>query len=692
MSFRLSDAYARRPSDDDRRAPDSRDRRRESYARGGFDPYKDDRHRRDTDTYLKGRRNSSFSPRETPSAEPPKLDTAALPLPTSRPPATSPDGNKSNVCDKLVKLPRKHAEAIIEVARLRAERDPLDKVLRQRKAEYEKSMIKHAEFPSVPELQNMHRTKYAERVRLLDDQIQKAQAEVQKTAEAIASTISSLPWNQSKENDNKVATSAGGLQQQATANKRQQAEIDDLKAQIRQMQAERSQEREDLKAEFARMKGEAEEMRKVMKEMKGMKGMKEEVKEEVKEQLRLVRGDFERRQTEQVTDLRSRLSKHEKQLKGALEQRLTLVEQSSSSDKASSTEISTLIQQENSLLRSAVDGVLRRVEEFTRQLAQLSEEVMRLKGDTATDHRQLWAEMRRVEGRVEEHETKLSNIDFDALEGVAETMSFAFPNLQRKVEGIQSNVDNVPQETESRHKALLGQVQEFLSKMGTTVGLMVDGLQNTVQDHQTRIKALESASTGGGRPNGTEVLGTRLDLDLISSNGASESIKAEVDSIKAVVGGVSGELARLLDQFNQLSLNVATLTKDINDQMDLLRHLVTDLDTRFTNLSTKSMAEQIIQQLEQVYPNAREIAADIHSLKTLVDNLSAKLGSLEARVQDYKGKVADFENTFENSFSGIKEQLFEAADAYLSNGVAHKRRKLNPNVNGDEHAISNGIN
>ena len=37
------------------------------------------------------------------------------------------------------------------MARLRAEKDPVEKVFKQRTAEYEKSMAKHAElFPSVP--------------------------------------------------------------------------------------------------------------------------------------------------------------------------------------------------------------------------------------------------------------------------------------------------------------------------------------------------------------------------------------------------------------------------------------------------------------------------------------------------------------------------------------------------------------
>jgi|SRR5690242_5334480 hypothetical protein len=70
MSHRSSDPYARRPTkDDDRRSPDARDRRRDSYSRdtrGASDPYKDDRYHRDrdADSSLRDRRNPSKTSRD----------------------------------------------------------------------------------------------------------------------------------------------------------------------------------------------------------------------------------------------------------------------------------------------------------------------------------------------------------------------------------------------------------------------------------------------------------------------------------------------------------------------------------------------------------------------------------------------------------------------------------------------------
>lgn len=79
MFQRSSDAYSRRPSEDDRRGLDSRDRRRETYAKRGPDLYKDDRHRRDTDGSLKDSPHSSDPPRGPPPPTRTRSDSAINP-------------------------------------------------------------------------------------------------------------------------------------------------------------------------------------------------------------------------------------------------------------------------------------------------------------------------------------------------------------------------------------------------------------------------------------------------------------------------------------------------------------------------------------------------------------------------------------------------------------------------------------
>ncbi len=68
MSYN-QDVYSRRPTDDDRRVPDHRDRRRDSLPRALPDAFREDRYRRDTatSTSTKGRRNPAESPRDQPS-------------------------------------------------------------------------------------------------------------------------------------------------------------------------------------------------------------------------------------------------------------------------------------------------------------------------------------------------------------------------------------------------------------------------------------------------------------------------------------------------------------------------------------------------------------------------------------------------------------------------------------------------
>ena len=74
MSYRSSDAYSRRPTGDDRRISDSRDRRRESLHKAGSDPHREDRHRRDADISNRGSRRD---PPEEHFRETPLLNNAA---------------------------------------------------------------------------------------------------------------------------------------------------------------------------------------------------------------------------------------------------------------------------------------------------------------------------------------------------------------------------------------------------------------------------------------------------------------------------------------------------------------------------------------------------------------------------------------------------------------------------------------
>jgi DNA repair exonuclease SbcCD ATPase subunit len=587
---------------------------------------------------------------------------------------------------------------MIDVAKLRAERDPLDAVLKQRQAEYEKSMVKHAEFPSIPEVQNMHRMKYADRVRRLDAQIQKATDEVDKIFESIAQILW-RPSPQIREPTNKAAAPASNPQQQQDTAKKQQAEINDLKTQLRQIQTLHSQEKEGLQADFAKrckqmkeetegikemMKGMKKEMMKEMKEMRmkatkeegTMMGAKQEV-EDVKEELRGMREELEKRQTEseqsQRNDLQSQLSKQEKDLKRVIADQLS--EHKSSSGHVSSAEVFDLIQRESSVRVSDVSGLLKRVDELTGQLAQHSQETISLRADLTACNQQAEGQIR----KVDEQEARLSNIDFDTLDKVAETMvSFDFPNLQRKVDAIQTTVDEFPE----KHQTLLGQVQHLTALMGNEVGKMIDGVKSTARAQEGRIEALESSSWNGGRSSTAEGHAMMPEFESIGSDIAS--VKTDINAVKATVDGLSHEYPGLSSQIHQFDLNVKATTKDFGDQLDSVRHSVAVLDTKFNNLSTRALAEQIIGQLEQIYPNARQLAADTDGLKKLADGFTVRLESLEGQMQEHKVRFGD------DGMHYYEQVAKHLVDCQSKNGLPQKRRRTDSGPNGAEYPVANG--
>ena len=222
---------------------------------------------------------------------------------------------------------------------------------------------------------------------------------------------------------------------------------------------------------------------------------------------------------------------------------------------------------------------------LTGQLAQHHQESVRLRNDIAACKQQVGHQSQ----TVEEHAGKLSGIDLDNLDKVADMMDLMIPMLQRKM-------DRFPAEIDNKHNSLLEQVKTLTGKVAMTAGELVQGIQSTVDAQAERIKKLESApSTASG-------WATIAKLEPLKTTIAS--IKAECDSTRTLVDGLNNQYAGLSIQIKQINDDVVTSNKNLSDQLDFVWQSTTSLDTRFNNLSTRGLAEHIIGQLEQVYPNA----------------------------------------------------------------------------------------
>ncbi|KAK4100999.1 hypothetical protein N658DRAFT_516198 [Parathielavia hyrcaniae] len=734
MSYRAaSDAYSRRPTDDDRRGSDSRESRRDSFPRKGSDPYKDERYRRDTDPNARDRRNPTESSRDSslfgnPAKITPTAAGSARSIPRSRSasisqsPAASPGVGQTPVDERLRGMLQKYAAAAVTKATLMAEREPLAKAMKARQAEYDKSMNKHADFPSVPEVQNMHRLKYASNVSSLDARIEKAQHELDTVAESLAQAF--LHQQSSAQNTEPAITTAVSAmlaQYQKTINNLQ-TKICAQETRVRDIEAEHSEELSQLRAEFAQktakmkewmdeqleafkakndtkqaktMKGLKEEMRREMreemrKEMKGemWRDMKDEMRREMKEQLA---GEFEKRQTEQGksqrNDMRAQLCKHEEEVTRAVEQQL--LAHKTSSEATLRMEFSTLVQKEGSTLRSDVSGLLSRVDALAGELARNAQAMASLRHDLTAGAQRVEEEAR----KVEEHEAKLSSLDIDALGEAAETLSVGFPALQTKVAAIQAKVDGISTEgldakLETGHQQIFSRVEEYVGQMGDLLGQMVDGLRNAVVDHGTRIATLETAPASGAGSI-TARSGTSS-AKVPSANPDLASVRSECISARAAAERLTRLYTELSSKVDEVTRDFSASHENLNKQLEAERLSLEVLDTQFNNLTTDALAKIIIGVLEGLYPNARLLNNDIEALKTQAGRFGSRLDSLEGRVQDFKGKVDSLGDAKLDRLNGAKMHEYSLKDAEESGRPGQKRKRWDSTENGAEHMGTNG--
>ncbi|KAL2149494.1 hypothetical protein VTH82DRAFT_8145 [Thermothelomyces myriococcoides] len=611
MSSKTSDAYSRRPFGDDRRVSESRDRRRESLQRAGSDSSKADKHRQDSDKSARDslRKQSDVSSGALPALSPTSnphlsrssraengLKTSSASQPSAESPSTG-----STLSTELISLLKRHDAAVVEVSRLRAERDPLEKVWKKRQEEYEKSKIKHAEFPSVPEVQNLHRVKYGERLHHLDAEIRKAQDIANETGRAIALAIS-------------------GCSQPAEPPKGQLAEISELRSELRKLKAERLQERNkheaELEKQFAELREQltkqftkqlSEQAEKIdrglseMSEIKTRSSIKEEIGQDIERRLRVTREEFDKRLSDGL-------------------------------EAVTSAKASVRMQKETTALRTDVSSLLKRVDDLTRELTRNAQKVATFRDElteqlaesgrgVASLRKDLSVCVQRVEveaRKVEEHEEKLSGLDTEALEGVAEKMSIEFPDLQRKMEDVRAKMDSAisRQEVEAKQNSLLAKVQRYVTESGETFARIVDEVQKTTAEHSVQIEELKKASMDTARVGADPE--TKVEFETISSDIAS--IKSEFDATKVTVDKLSKDVSTIVDE-------------DLKNQLEMVRFSIKVLDSQFSNLSTKSLAEHILGQLAQIYPNAHQIHADIEALKTMINGLAFRIGELERRTE-----------------------------------------------------------
>ncbi|KAL2116815.1 hypothetical protein VTJ04DRAFT_8983 [Mycothermus thermophilus] len=610
MSYtgRSADAYARRPTDDRSRdtayADDRRRRSTDASMKDPRDPaHGDDRRRRSTDVSTKDSKDDSFKPR-------------SLQRKHSSGTADGSGREKSHGHESLVKLFRKYAEETSELARLKADRAHMNKILKTRQAEYERSLAKHAElYPSVPEMQNMSRMKYAGHVANLDLQIQK----IQRNADAIAEAISQALVGSVREGEMRTSVTSPSFQihPQQESIIELKAENAELKSKFHQLQANWEQERAEHLKVLRQMQEEMKKMEKMRTEMKNLEKDKEkelEVAKKLKEETE--------RNVKDVKDQLSRMQKDHKQTSDELAARLSKQEQASVKATQDCGDIKALVDREASAWKSAISDITTDISELTSRVESLSTPPAQDVSEAANIDSNVVADLTR---QIKEHESKLSRLDADALERVAETIDIKIPALESKLSSLQEKVDiGIPEALDKKEQDIFKQVVNYVQIMSEYLGKKVDSINDALKGIKNRVEALEQASTSGQ----TASVNNDQLQQLISE---VSSLKSKLEPCEQAIQKLDKELRNQIQQANQAT---STLGQDLNGQLDAVRQSLFVLNSQYNNLTTRSLAEHIIGYLRQMYPQSDQLIADIKALNLRVGAVQADLEGIKVKYDE----------------------------------------------------------
>ncbi|KAL2265565.1 hypothetical protein VTJ83DRAFT_6665 [Remersonia thermophila] len=671
---RTSDAYSRRPTDDRRR---------------DLMPSEDERRR--------------------------SISAAAQLLQRKVSTSSLPGVERGGASETPMGLFKNYADAVSDWAWLKSEKDTLDKVLKQRKAEYERSMAKHAElFPSVPELQNMHLKKHLDHRASLDAQIHKAQRRVDSLAESLERIIADKPR----------APTVGPSQPDVD---RIQAEIAALRSTLEKIESDRARERKKSELESNRR---LEEMKQAMRlEMKqqledAVKDIQKDMSEKIakavnaskdethggvkriEDQLLTMRAGFHKFQEEfqqSQDDTRVKLAKQQKDLEAA-------------KSGLSKTEITALLQTETSPLKSSISGL-------TTNISELSSLVNALSGERASDAKdiaRLRNRLAEADRKMEEHEIKLSSLDMEALDLAAE-MSIGFPELLRKVDSLQSKVgaapgdvdekvfkvqsrlDAIPGEIDKKQEELFGKVQAYVGKVGSLLGAQVDEVRKDVTGTKKRVEALETSSAakpslrcgGDASSLSTQDHATTPGSESAPSDAMAAVIKTNVEAFNAAIEALRNENARLSERISKLMYDqqelqgLASRSQGLAAEVDTVRHSVLVLSARFDNLSTRGLAEHMIAYLRHLYPESDQLVADIKLLKEQLDQVGARVGSVETELRDFKDGIDGLDGGPGPFWSGNGVAGREHSENWMQAGA--KRKRLDSLTGGPARPVVGGF-
>lgn len=506
-------------------------------------------------------------------------------------------------------------ELVAHKASLDLQQDCLDRAIKQRKADYEKSVQRYPEFQSVPEMQNKFRDKQSRDAKRLEELRRGHDAKYTRAAEMLSvQLLNGLP-----------------LLDKPTRLKETEAHrLKDIKPELASLKNQMQQLNNSYKSQFAHQQSEfADQLAKQ--------------KEEFKRQMEQMRKDMAAQQAEreqrQQEEFRAQLSKYEVHTK-ALVQNQEAERQRSVQTKTSAVELAAL-RNENAGLKSEMSALLARADDRARELAQCKEEVTSL--HIALDD---------CVATAKDTQSTLRNVDLEGIDQIAEIFLGDWPNLQARVTDHEKRLDEVSQGLQACQPPATG------AEDGSLVHTMEQTNQRVEQVRQ--MQEMMGDMWGGMLDD----LGKQLS-GLTSRTIALEELAAKLPHTVPDVDLINSTTAKLGQDFVKLAEKVEGVSDKMEQKCEYLNHQFTTLDSQYNNISTKALAEHIIAQMETFYPTNGQIVADIDTLSRAVQELKQRWTELREEQKAMRNAFEEISNHMDHLFpdpvaSGNKRKRLEA--------------------------------
>ncbi|KAK3315180.1 hypothetical protein B0H66DRAFT_335958 [Apodospora peruviana] len=754
MAYRqTNDAFARRPSSDDRRSSDYHDRRREGYGRGAPEPYhtRDDRYReadrdRDRNRDRDRSRDNISSPRERDFDPGLSLGAAKPDITISRirqdrggssssspvSPAFNSNLNiigSSGAAEAFSGVFKTWIKNTAEYSRMSITRDNLAKALAARTAEYERSRPKHAEFPSIAEMQNRFRNRDAAELQKAQDAMKVAYKEAEKAADKLGPIM--LPFLegkigkkepdgvfQKKELDalrEQVKDMKNAFDQFQDSSKTDyQEHSKELHTQYNQQQKAIKKENDDLRDQLRELKGlfvqfqdvskkERQEQLEQMKELQTQKSHQQELinkeNDNLREQVKEMKTQFV-----QLRDVsqkeRTALRKEIEALQVQQKQQQEVSRKDNDNIGIKLTKISELQKQlvdESAGLHEQIKNIRAQFAHELKQLtsdvtgleegnARLTESITGLNGQLAQTNPDIANLRAALESRVSGLEKKLSDLDWETLDKVAEDFTFKVPELEETVRKLQEDLANLPQTVE---REAVRKIQEEMANLPRTVekagsqpAAPVSSDQQAMHakllaelkeiSHQQFLKFSDALVVSAGkmvdgvREEAKKLTGrvTVVEEKLEQTHKTMDSLRADLQALDGIRAAT--RIAALEGSFLELQKDLDGIGTDLKQKTEYLNLSITTLDSRFSNLTTKGLAEVIIGHIEHFVPNPHQLGADLAALDAKVRDVSRLLEELSPGLAETSQKGQD--------------EIKSSVESW--GGKPQKRRRLNLSPNG----------